>query len=566
MMRHAHRHLGHKGPLTGGLKLLLGIVFLLVFTASLDAQVINESTPQDSIWVGVGADSADFVAQSFVASIRRVRKIGVWLQGLAGSAEVRLAVVADDGGNRPDLNAVLHESVLIAPDTAGAWVWDSTFSAVFTVSQKYWIVIDGYNNLVGTGYAGVGTSNSFTSTSDPLRYSTDGGMNWASVPSTPLAVHVEGDNCTFGFNITPTQPLLCPGGTVSFGVPNGLVSYIWGSGQTSSTITIGSVGVYSVTAVDTANCTATASVLVVQGTIPYTGLLDFYESCEGFPLQLSVPPFYQDYSWSNGASTNATAISQSGIYWVSITSTSGCVTVDSFEVYLRPLAQLDLGRDSSLCMGDSLVLVADPGYLSYLWSTGATGMSNTLFATTAAWLQVVDSAGCATTSDTVQYDFNPLPAQPTIQILPSGLESSFANAYAWTYNGQPLQGANAQNVTNPIPGLYTVMIANAFGCRATSDTVRVAAETPGDFVSGGFSPNADGVNDVFFIEGISRYPDCALQVFNRWSQEVYNQRPYQNTWDGTGKSGQPLPVGDYFFILDFGAGRETLRGTVLISR
>ncbi len=566
MTMRTQRHFGNANPLAWGLRWLVGMVMLAISTTSLNAQVINENTPQDSIWVGVGADSADFVAQSFVASIRRVRKIGVWLQGLAGSAEVRLAIVADDGSNRPNLNAVLHESVLITPDTAGAWVWDSTFSAVFTLSQKYWIVIDGYNNLVGNGYAGVGTSNSFTSTSDPLRYSTDGGMNWASVPSTPLAIYVEGDNCTFGLNITPAQPLLCPGGTVSFGVPSGLVSYIWGSGQTSSSITIASVGIYSVTGVDTANCTATASVLVVQGTIPYTGLLDYYESCEGFPLQLSVPPFYQDYVWSTGDATNATSISQSGIYWVSITSTSGCITVDSFEVNLRPLAQLDLGRDSSLCVGDSVVLVADPGYLSYLWSTGATGTTNTLFATTGAWLQVIDSAGCTTISDTVQYDFNPLPAQPIIEILPSGLQSSFANTYAWIYNGQPLVGANAQIVQDPLPGLYIVMITNAFGCKATSDTVRVAAETLGDFVSGGFSPNADGVNDVFFVEGISRYPDCALQVFNRWSQEVYSQRPYQNTWDGTGKSGQQLPVGDYFFILDFGAGRETLRGTVLISR
>jgi gliding motility-associated-like protein len=566
MTMRPHRHFGDANPLAWGLRWLVGMMMLAISMTSLNAQVINENTPQDSIWVGVGADSADFVAQSFVASIRRVRKIGVWLQGLAGAAEVRLAIVADDGSNRPNLNAVLHESVLITPDTAGAWVWDSTFSAVFTLSQKYWIVIDGYNNLVGNGYAGVGTSNSFTSTSDPLRYSTDGGMNWASVPSTPLAIYVEGDNCTFGLNITPSQPLLCPGGTVSFGVPSGLVSYIWGSGQTSSSITIASVGIYSVTAVDTANCTASASVLVVQGTIPYTGLLDYYESCEGFPLQLSVPPFYQDYVWSTGDATNATSISQSGIYWVSITSTSGCITVDSFEVNLRPLAQLDLGRDSSLCVGDSVVLVADPGYLSYLWSTGATGTTNTLFATTGAWLQVIDSAGCTTISDTVQYDFNPLPAQPIIQILPSGLESSFANTYTWIYNGQPLVGANAQIVQDPLPGLYLVMITNAFGCKATSDTVRVAAETLGDFVSGGFSPNADGVNDVFFVEGISRYPDCALQVFNRWSQEVYSQRPYQNTWDGTGKSGQQLPVGDYYFILDFGAGRETLRGTVLISR
>jgi gliding motility-associated-like protein len=211
-------------------------------------------------------------------------------------------------------------------------------------------------------------------------------------------------------------------------------------------------------------------------------------------------------------------------------------------------------------------LDAGPDLGIYLWSTGAYTQMDTLYATTTAWVQVIDSAGCVTVSDTVEYAFNPIPARPIIQVLTESLHSSFANGYEWLLDGQLIVGQTSQDLPAPLPGLYEVIISNAFGCKATSDTVRVLAETAGDFVSGGFSPNGDGINDVFFVEGISRYPAIHLQVFNRWGDEVFAAKPYQNDWTGVGKNGHALPVGDYYYILDFGDGRETVQGNILISR
>jgi gliding motility-associated-like protein len=538
----------------------------LLACGRLHAQVVDESTPQDSIWVGVGADSADFVGQDFYASVKRVRKIGVWLRALSGTGEVRLALMKDNGNNQPNFNFILHESTLIAPDTAGGWVWDSTFSAALTVGEKYWVVIDGYNNLIGTGYSAVGTSNTFTSSTGPLRWSSDGGLNWPSVQGLPMAIHVEGDNCSFPLSISPVQPQICPGGLVTFGVPSGFVSYIWGSGQTSSTITVSNPGIYSVTAIDAANCTSVAAVNAIPGTIPYTSFQDNYEICAGTQLEQAVLPFYSSYIWSDGQTGNVDTITTSGIYWVSITSNSGCVTVDTFEVYVRPFATLDLGRDTTMCNGDTVFLDIGTGYATYLWSTGNLGPRDTIVSNTDAWVIVTDTAACITYSDTIVYEFAPRPGRPIIQILDEGLHSSFANTYTWEYNGQVLAGQTSQDVLDPVPGVYSVIVGNAFGCTAQSDTVRVIDETVGDFVSGGFSPNGDGRNETFFVEGISRYPDIQLQVFSRWGEEVYRARPYKNDWDGRSKGGGELPVGDYLYILEFGAGRATMKGTVILSR
>jgi gliding motility-associated-like protein len=71
----------------------------------------------------------------------------------------------------------------------------------------------------------------------------------------------------------------------------------------------------------------------------------------------------------------------------------------------------------------------------------------------------------------------------------------------------------------------------------------------------GISPNGDGLNDVFFIEGLSGYPDNEILIFNRWGNRVFGARPYANNWDGVSDSnltigsGNRLPAGTYFYVL-----------------
>ena len=74
-------------------------------------------------------------------------------------------------------------------------------------------------------------------------------------------------------------------------------------------------------------------------------------------------------------------------------------------------------------------------------------------------------------------------------------------------------------------------------------------------VNTGFSPNGDGINDFFRIEGLERYPDHRLVVFNRWGSKVFSSKNYQNDWDGSWDN-SILPDGTYFYILEYGDGRK----------
>ena len=82
----------------------------------------------------------------------------------------------------------------------------------------------------------------------------------------------------------------------------------------------------------------------------------------------------------------------------------------------------------------------------------------------------------------------------------------------------------------------------------------------------GFSPNGDGINDTYEVNGIENYArDNHFEVFNRWGDLVLEATDYQNDWDGT-YNGRPLPEGTYYWVIDLGDGSEPQKGFVVIFR
>ncbi len=91
------------------------------------------------------------------------------------------------------------------------------------------------------------------------------------------------------------------------------------------------------------------------------------------------------------------------------------------------------------------------------------------------------------------------------------------------------------------------------------------------FIPQGFSPNGDGVNDVFEIRGIRFYPDNDLVIMNRWGNVVYKTHGYANTWDGTTDmgieiGGNKLPEGTYYYILNLNNNTKPYTGFLYLNR
>ncbi len=87
----------------------------------------------------------------------------------------------------------------------------------------------------------------------------------------------------------------------------------------------------------------------------------------------------------------------------------------------------------------------------------------------------------------------------------------------------------------------------------------------------GFSPNGDGVNDLFVIRGIDNFPNNQLTIINRWGNVVFKAQDYKNNWDGKSSEGlrfgsDDLPQGTYFYILDLGNNEKPYKGYIYLNR
>ncbi len=87
-----------------------------------------------------------------------------------------------------------------------------------------------------------------------------------------------------------------------------------------------------------------------------------------------------------------------------------------------------------------------------------------------------------------------------------------------------------------------------------------------------FSPNGDGVNEFFKIDCITRYPNNVLKIYNRWGNIVYEERGYNNDWNGISNgravvnATDRLPVGTYYYVLDLGDGTTPVSDWLYINR
>ncbi len=103
-------------------------------------------------------------------------------------------------------------------------------------------------------------------------------------------------------------------------------------------------------------------------------------------------------------------------------------------------------------------------------------------------------------------------------------------------------------------------------CSETTVILNVGNESD-CFIPSLFTPNDDGINDVLIVPCLesTQFPSNKIIIFNEWGDAVYTASPYFNDWDGR-LSGEPLPAGTYFYILDFGDGTKPKRSFLILER
>lgn len=130
------------------------------------------------------------------------------------------------------------------------------------------------------------------------------------------------------------------------------------------------------------------------------------------------------------------------------------------------------------------------------------------------------------------------------------------------------------SISSPnVPVTSTVVwTINNGPCGTSADTVSYSLlDCLSIDVPDAFSPNGDGINDLYEIPNLWKYPNNTIKIFNRWGVEVFQASPYKNDWDGRSRHpssiGDELPSSTYYYILDLGLpGRKPFNGFIYLKR
>jgi gliding motility-associated-like protein len=283
-------------------------------------------------------------------------------------------------------------------------------------------------------------------------------------------------NVTIGAPPTPTvnNATICAGNTATLTATGG-VSYLWSTGATTTSITTGTAGNYTVTATNAGGCTATASGTVTVNPLP-TPTVTSAAACAGNTATITASGGLS-YLWSTGATTTSITTGTAGIYTVTATDVNTCSATASGTITINPLPTPTV-NNATVCAGNPATLTATGGS-SYLWSTGAATTSITTGTAGIYTVTASDINSCsATASGTITVNALPTPTVNNATVCAgtnATLTATGGTGYQWS------TGAVTATITTGTAGIYTVTATNAAGCTATaSGTVTVnPLPTPG---------------------------------------------------------------------------------------
>ncbi|MFB9863661.1 PKD domain-containing protein [Rufibacter immobilis] len=277
--------------------------------------------------------------------------------------------------------------------------------------------------------------------------------------------------------------------------------------------------------------------------------------------------------------------SSPGSYTVSLTVSSalGCSQTVQKIIQIAPPPIAQAGPDQLLCGQTSTRLSANaPAPATGVWTViqGTGGSFSDASSPTATFSGsfhqtyllrwTVSNSPCKSATDEVQIRIEPTPAAdagPDL-LLEEGdkitLQGSGQGQLSWT----PTIGLSNPDISNPFasPATSTTYYLHArseAGCtNLDSMEVKVVKRLQ---IPTAFSPNADGTNDTWVLEGIQDYPLISIEIYNRWGQLVYSTRGYPSPWDGK-RNGSDLPIGAYYYIIDPHNGLPKKSGPLTILR
>lgn len=265
---------------------------------------------------------------------------------------------------------------------------------------------------------------------------------------------------------------LCGAQNITLDAGNTGSTYLWNTGETSQTINTTGAGTYFVRVTNPTGCEGHDTIVVSTGGSLTVDLGNDSVFCAQVNLTMDAQNSGSTYLWNDGSSNQTLAASSAGMYFIEVTSASGCKGYDTLTITQTTGLTVNLGKDTSICSGESITIDANNPGSSFIWNTGETSQTISPNVAGTYGLTVTDASGCQG-SDSIVLTTNPV---PTVNLgnnltICAGTTTSVdagnaGSTFLWS------SGETTQTISSNAAGKYYVDVTSN-GCTA-SDTIEIS--------------------------------------------------------------------------------------------
>jgi len=365
-------------------------------------------------------------------------------------------------------------------------------------------------------------------------------------------------------SVAPFYTRMCEGSNVRFISPAGNYQYSWtpASFLNSSSISnpVASPAVSTIYTLNLANgpCVSSNTFSVYLKPRPNAFIrTNGVNLCLQDTVGLNTPtsPRYESYSWNTGDTIPSIFVTAAGIYTVIVKDTNGCMAIDTINLKGTPPFAIN-PKNVIVCRGQFAQLYADTGY-SYRWFPNYKIRGNDIYnpevfpESTLIYTVLISNGRCTAPVNHTVY----VKDSPNLSLL-SHYESlipgesvtleAFADTACIWHPDYFLSCVECKDpVANPLETtVYYCNVVNAQGCSVTNTVI--VEVIPTLYIPSSFTPNGDGVNDVF-RPVFSGFTKMKMFIYNRWGEEIYSFETLDGGWNGMFEN-KPAPSGHYAFL------------------
>jgi gliding motility-associated-like protein len=362
------------------------------------------------------------------------------------------------------------------------------------------------------------------------------------------------------------DPWVCTGDSAVITSP--YANSIWNTGATTQSIRMPK-GTYWVLITDNNQCSNRDTISVQWYALPKVDLGPDTVVCPLASTMLDAGPGFVSYLWHNG-STSQSVIGNfvDTVNVVRVRDSNGCYGWDTKVIYNPIPPVYELTGDTLVCSNDTLMLDADPEqkYATYLWNMNSDDLTAQINPVNQAgdyWVDVSD--GCFLLRDTISINVVPAPVIAQLDTITYSqvtvLASGGTEPYLYSINNGFTQSRNIFNeVYN---GTHYFIVEDANGCEA-KDTLTLSTVIDVD-VPNFFTPNNDGVNDKWNIDGLDRFPNANIRIYDRYGKLLIILKPEDDGWDGRYLN-TAVRSDDYWYVVELLPTNQLIKGHFTLKR